>query len=144
MKVVICGSVNFPEKIWEIEKQLKERRHEVVIPNSIIKYNLKTYEDAQKFKLSKHYVEEAKTELTKRHFDEIKNGDAILVVNVEKRDIPNYVGGATLAEIMFALYHDKKIFLLNPIPTDERLAFFRDEIEGAHPIIINGNLDMVK
>ena len=144
MKVVICGSVNFPEKMWEVKEDIEEKGHEVVIPCSIEKYNIKTFEDAQKFKLSKHYVEVAKKELTKAHFNEIKGGDAILVVNVEKRGIPNYIGGATLAELMFALYHDKKIFLLNPIPTHEKLEFFRDEIEGAQPIVINGNLDLIK
>lgn len=36
MKIVICGSVNFPEKIREIEKGLKDRGHEVVVPYSII------------------------------------------------------------------------------------------------------------
>jgi len=144
MKIVLCGSVNFPEKIREVEEELNGMGHDVVLPSSIIKYNLRSYEDAQKLKSSPHYIEEDKVVLTKKHFDEIKRSDAILVVNVEKRGIPNYIGGATLAEIMFALYHDKKIFLLNPISTDERLAFFRDEIEGAHPVVINGNLGLIK
>jgi hypothetical protein len=144
MKVVICGSINFPEKIREVESGLRERGHDVVIPWTITMDNIQSYEDAQKLKESDEYVESIKKERTKKHFDEIKNGDAILVVNVEKKGISNYIGGATLAEIMFALYLDKKIFLLNPVPTHERLAFFREEIEGSHPIILNGNLDMIK
>ncbi len=144
MKVVVCGSVNFPEKMRKIEAGLKERGHEPVLPYSIIKYNLRTFEDAQKLKNSPHYLETDKVDFTKKHFNEIKAGDCILVVNIEKRGIPNYIGGATLAEIMFALYHDKKIFLLNPVPTDERLAFFSDEIIGARPVVINGDLDLIR
>lgn len=144
MKIVICGSVNFPEKIREIEKQLVENGHEVVIPYSIIKHNLKSYEDAQRIKDDKEFVKAIKPELTIRHFNEIKNADAILVVNVEKNDIPNYIGGATFAEMIFAFYLGKKIFLLNPIPTHEKMDFLRDEIEGVHPAVINGNIDMIK
>lgn len=144
MKIVICGSVNFPEKIKEIEAGLKEKGHDVVVPYSIIKHSLNSYEDAQKLKESEGHIKTEKPELTKRHFDEIKNADAILVVNVEKNDIPNYIGGATFAEMMFAFYCNKKIFLLNSIPTHEKLAFFRDEIEAVQPVVINRNLDLVK
>ncbi len=144
MKIVICGSVNFPEKIREIEKQLLEMGHEVVIPYSIIKHNLKSYEDAQKIKDNKEFVKAIKPELTIRHFNEIKKADAILVVNVEKNGIPDYIGGATFAELMFAFYEKKKIFLLNPIPVHEKISILQDEIEGVHPIVINGNLDLIK
>jgi hypothetical protein len=41
MKIVVCGSVNFPEKIREIEKQLVEKGHNVVIPHGVEKYDLK-------------------------------------------------------------------------------------------------------
>jgi hypothetical protein len=66
------------------------------------------------------------------------------VVNVEKNGIPNYIGGATFAELMFAFYHKKKIFLLNPIPTHEKISPLRDEIECTRPIVINGNPDLIK
>lgn len=144
MKIVICGSVNFPEKIREIEKGLKDRGHEVVVPYSIIKHSLKSYDDAQKLKGSEEHIKTEKPELTRRHFDEIRNADAILAVNVEKNSIPNYIGGATFAEIMFAFYYNKRIFLLNPISTHEKVDFFKDEIESVDPVVINGNLDLVK
>lgn len=144
MKVVLCGSVNFPEKMKEVQKGLSERCHEVVLPYSIIKHGLKNYDDTEKLKSSKVYLTREKPYFTKRHFDEIKGSDAILVVNVEKKGIPNYIGGATFAEMVFAFYLGKKIFLLNPIPTHEKLAFFRDEIEAVQPVVINGDLGLVK
>jgi len=77
------------------------------------------------------------------HFDKVRDSDAILVVNLERHGIKNYIGGNTFAEIMVAFYLNKKIFLLNSIPTDEKLSFIRDEIETVKPIILNGNLDII-
>ena len=144
MKVVVCGSVSFPEKMREIQKGLQERGHEVVIPHSLDRYGLKDYDDAESLKRDEDFVKNVKPDLTMRHFNEIKNGDAILVVNVKKKGIPNYIGGATFAEMMLAFYFGKKIFLFNPIPTDERIDFLRDEIECTNPVVIDGNLDNVK
>lgn len=144
MRITICGSVNFPERIREMEKGLRERGHEVVIPYSIIKDKLKGYEDAQKLKEGRDYISKEKPYMMRRHLDEIKNSDAILVVNVEKKGIPNYIGGATFSEIIFASYLRKRIFLLNPIPTHEGFRPFRDEIEAVKPIVINGNLEAIK
>lgn len=142
MKIVICGSVNFAEKIREVEKGLKDRGHDVVMPHSITEHNLNSYEDARKLKEDGTFAEN-KPDLTRRHFDEIKNSDAILVVNQEKNGIPNYIGGATFAEMVFASYLGKRVFLLNPIPTDEKLSMLRDEIEAVKPRIINSSLEEI-
>jgi len=144
MKIVICGSVNFPEKMREVEKGLKKRGHDVVLPAALSEYNLNSYDEAERLKHSDYYIKNTKPTFTIKHFDEIKNGDAVLVVNMEKKGIPNYIGGATFAEIMFAFYMGKKVFLLNPIPNHEKLAFFRDEIEAVQPVVLNGDLDRVR
>ena len=144
MKITICGSANFPEKIMEMERGLKERGHEVVIPHAITKYGLKSYEDGKMLKEDPEYRSTIKPYLTRRHFDEVKGADAILVVNTEKKGIPDYIGGGTFAEIMFAFYHNKKIFLLNPVPGHGMFDFIRDEIEATKPVVIHGDLDMVR
>lgn len=143
MKIVICGSANFVEKMIELKKTLTKKGHKAVIPYSIIKYNLENHEDAQRLKEKKNYITAVKPEMTRRHFDEIKDSDAVLIVNQEKNGIPNYLGGATFAEMLFAFYLEKKIFFLNPIPDHERLSLFRDEIEAVKPKVINGNLEEI-
>jgi hypothetical protein len=80
----------------------------------------------------------------KEYFGKILNSDAILVINLEKNGIKNYIGGNTFAEIMFAFYYDKKIFFLNPIPRHEKFSSIIEEVEGVNPIILNGNLDLIK
>ena len=70
----------------------------------------------------------------------IKNSDAVLVVNLEKKEIKNYIGGNTFLEMGFALAYGKKIYLLNPVPD----VSYKDEITGMLPIIINNNLRSIK
>jgi len=142
MKITLCGSINFVEEILEIKNKLVRMGHEVFVPKSIIDFSIKNSEEAEKLKTDKkRYIEEIKPTYTTNHFELIEKSDAILVVNLEKNNIKNYIGGATFAEMMVAFYLGKKIFLLNPIPQDERLKFIVDEMEAIKPIILNGKID---
>jgi hypothetical protein len=143
MKIVVCGSVNFAHEMKDVREQLLAKGHDVVLPASIAEESLETFDDAARMKKREDYLA-AKPRYTIGHFDEIKEGDAILVVNPEKRGIENYVGGATFAEIMLAFYYQKKIFFWNPIPTDERLAPYADEIASVSPIVVNQNPDLIR
>lgn len=118
-RIVLCGSMKLKEKIFEIEKILKNKGYEVVTP--------------KEFK-----VEMAKGDATKLHFDEITNEktNIVLAVNVTKNGIENYIGPNTFAEIAMAFYFNKKIYLLNDIYEP-----YRDELEGWNVIPLKGNLD---
>jgi hypothetical protein len=70
----------------------------------------------------------------------IKDNDAILVLNFEKNNIPNYIGGATFLEIFRGFDYGKKIFLYNPVPSN----MLKDEIEGMNPVVINGDLNLIQ
>ena len=145
MKITLCGSINFAEEILKIKDQLVQKGHEVFTPQSIIDFSIKNFYDASKLKSDREkYIAETKPKYTKHHFNLIEKSDAILVVNIDKNGIKNYIGGATFAEVMVALYLNKKIFFLNQIPSDERLSFIVDELEAAKPTVLNGNLEMIK
>ena len=77
--------------------------------------------------------------LIKRYYDLIVAGDAILVVNVDKKGIKNYIGGNTFLEIGFAHVLGKPIYLLNDIPE----MLYTDEIKAMQPIVINNNLNIL-
>lgn len=97
MKITICGSLYFVEEMLKIEKQLIKKGHEVFMPASISDFSLRVANDAINLKKDKgKYLKDVKPIYTKKHFDKIKNSDAILVVNLEKNGIDNYIGGATL------------------------------------------------
>ena len=82
---------------------------------------------------------EAGEDLIKRHYNLVKEADAILVLNEEKKGIKNYIGGNTFLEIGFAHILDKKIYLLNPIPE----IAYSDEIKAVSPIILYGDLTKI-
>jgi len=71
------------------------------------------------------------------HYKHILESDAILIVNLEKRGIQNYIGGNCLMEMGMAYVNKKKTFLLNGIPTDVP---YLDEIKAMDPICLFGDL----
>lgn len=145
MKIALCGSLNFTEDMIAIKERLDKKGHEIVLPPSLEKFSLKNAEDAERLKSDrKKYINEIKPIYTKEHFKNIAKSDAILVINKKKYEIENYIGGATFAEIMLAFHYKKKIFFLNPIPKNEKFSLIMDEVEATKPIILNGNLELIK
>ena len=137
MKITICGSTNFVPEIKKIRDKLKDRGHEVF---SLAWTDLSFQEiDAKKNNREK-FINELKPKLLIEHFNKILKSDAILVVNLEKNGIKNYIGGNTLMEIGFAHVLNKKIYLFNPIPKIS----YADETEAMKPIILNGDLSKIK
>lgn len=143
MKISICGSIAFSNKLIEIHKKLGEMGHETEIPfytqkildnkiteNEIIESKKTGDDDLRK---------KANIDLIKRHYENIKNSDAILVCNFDKNGIKNYIGGNTFLEMGFAYVLNKKIFLLNDIPE----MIYLDELKAVEPIIINKDLSKI-
>jgi len=83
-------------------------------------------------------------DMIKRYWDFIKNSDAILVLNFEKKGIQNYIGGSTLMEMGFAYGFGKKIYLYNCVPERGERIHYVDEILDMDPIILNGSLEVFK
>jgi len=145
MIITLCGSLNFTEDMIRIKKQLEKRGHEALLPPSLGKFSLKNAEDAERLKRDRErYINKIKPVYTREHFKNVSNSDAILVVNKRKHEIENYIGGATFAEIMLAFHYNKKIFFLNPVPRNEKFSSIIDEIESVKPVILNGNLELIK
>lgn len=136
MKIVVCGSMTFAKQMVEVEKELQKHGHEVVLPRF-------SHEYAEMATLEQMHNESAankvKYGLIMEYFEEIKQGDAILVLNGERHGVPNYVGGNSFLEMGFAHVLNKKIFLLNPIPE----MGYKDEMLAMQPIILNGDLSKI-
>lgn len=134
MKIVICASMSAIKKIIEIQEELKKLEHEVVVPENLERHLAKT------FSASESTIEKVKDDLIRKYFEKIKNSDAVLIINEDKKGIANYIGGNTFLEMGFAHVLDKKIFLLNPIPE----VAYRDEIIAMQPIVVNCDLNIIK
>lgn len=75
------------------------------------------------------------------HFKRIQNEktSAILVVNCDKNNLKNYIGPNSFAEIAFAFYFHKKIFLLQDIYEP-----YKDELISWGSIALNNDLERIK
>ncbi len=149
MKIVICGSIDFTLEIREIASALTKRGHEVDIPftsQRIINGEL-TLKDFLNEKdkngdgaFRESAMRKIKDDVIKRYYDKIKKSDVILVLNLKKKGIANYIGGNTFLEMGFAHVLNKKIYLYNNVPD----LSYSDEINAMQPIILSGDLSKIK
>ncbi len=80
-----------------------------------------------------------KASMLKHSEDVIKQNDAVLVLNFDKNNQKNYVGGATFLEMYDAFRLKRKIYMYNDIPD----GILKDEIEGFEPTLLHQNLDLI-
>ena len=145
MKIVICGSIDFTPQIKNAADKLNELGHDVEIPltsRRIIEGEL-TLEEFQREKLDKgdgafraNALRKIKDDVIRYYFGLIKEADAILVLNLEKRGVPGYIGGNTFLEMGFAHVLRKKIYLYHDIPELP----YADEIRAMQSLVIMGDL----
>ena len=140
MKILIICSKKFYSKIEEVKRNLEKRNIEVFLPNC---YDDPTAEQ-KAWDLGVEEHQRFKAKMYKQSEDTIKEMDAVLVLNLDKEKdgkiLNNYIGGATFLEMYDAFRLGKKIYLYNNIPD----GMLYDEIEGFGPIIINGDLKLIK
>jgi len=150
MKITICGSIEFTPQILGVKSELEKLGHSVAIPlfsQKIAQGELSLDEFKNKKELDGGDINirnNQSEDLIRRYWDLIKNSDAILVLNLEKRGLKNYIGGSVLMEMGFAYGHNKKIFLYNPLPEKSERIHYLDEIIDMDPIIINSDLTLIK
>ena len=146
MKITICGSINSSDKIIEAAEKLEEMGHQVNLPYYTVKIRngeitLAKYRQAKEKNGSDlMFREEAKEDLIKRFYNFIIHSDAILVINVDKGEKKNHIGGNSFLEMGFAYVADKPIYLLNEIPDND----YKDEIIDMKPIVTYGDLEKIK
>ena len=131
MKIVICGSMKFSAEMLAAQEELNTRGHEVCVPIDIAEYALNNIVETAQRKIEHDYI--------KHYHAKISEGDVILVMNISKNGIENYIGGNTLMELGFAHVMNKKIYLFNPIP----VMSYSDEIVAVQPIVLNGDLSLL-
>ena len=136
MKIAICSSMVFTERMLETKKILEEMGHEVFVSRFSDAYIGKTEKEKESITLFHKNEKDA----IRDFWEKIKISDSILVLNYDRKGVKNYIGGNTLMEIGFAHVLSKKIFLINPVP---EIDYYKSEIEAVKPIIINGNLSKI-
>ena len=136
MNIFICCSKAFYGKVEEVKGQLEVFGHKITLPNS---FDNPGREDEYRLQGAKAHAD-WKAEMLREQNQKIAANDAIVVLNLDKNGQPNYVGGATFLEIFKAFELGKLIYMYNPIPNN----LLHDEILGMSPIILNGDLSLLK
>ena len=135
MKIFICCSKYLYNKIPEIKEQLERVGHEIILPNS---FEEPLKEEEMK-KISKEEHIKWKSNMIRLQDTKVRESDALLVLNFEKNNQPNYIGGATFLEIFRAWELGKKVFLFNQIPDN----LLKDELTAMNPLILNEDLSKI-
>ncbi len=132
--ITICGSMKFIEEMKNLKLGLEKKGFLVFIPDlnegKAVDYDKLCINE--KADMKKTFIDE--------HLEKIKKSDAIIVANYKKNDVRDYVGANSFLEMGFAYAFEKKIFLLNNVPSQANMV----EILGLGPICLDGNLDYLE
>jgi len=144
MKITICSSIEFAYEIKKIADELIKQSHKVDIPLTAQKI-LNDELTLEQFKTEKKKngdgaFRKIQDDVIRLYYDKIKDSDAILILNIDKNNIKNYIGGNTFLEMGFAHVLNKKIYLYNEIPD----IHYSDEIKAMQPVVLNGDLSKIK
>ncbi len=135
--------MSFAEQMVQAREALKNAGIKVEVPYSIERFDREALirEELQGNGERESAEFKRKHDLIKDHYRKIMKSDGIVVLNYDKKGIPNYIGGNSFLEIGFAYVNDKKIFLLNPVP---EIDFYKTEILAMRPIILDGDLRRIR
>ena len=136
MKIGILGSMQYTEKMLEIRDQLKELGHDAFVTDLHKPFIGKSDEEKERIKIDQKNNKDAIREMWRL----MQDAEAVLVLNLDKHGIKNYIGGNTFLEMGFAHVLNQKIFLYNPIPD---MPYYKTEIEAMKPVVINGDLSVL-
>lgn len=137
MTITICGSMKFHKEMRAARRVLEDAGHTVSVPKGIeLMDNFGYQVPSDDQTRIAHKIEH---DFIREHFKKIEQADAILVLNYEKKGIPNYIGGNTFLEMGLAFWLGKKIFLLNPIPQMDYLT----EMHAMQPVVLSGDLSKI-
>ncbi len=136
MKIGVIGSMQFTEKMLQTCNELQDFGHEGFVTDLHKAMIGKSEDEIEKIKIYQKNNKDAIREFWKA----MQGADAVLVLNLDKNGIKNYIGGNTFLEIGFAHVLNQKIFLLNPVP---EIPYYKSEITAMNPIILNGDLSKI-
>jgi len=137
MKIGIIGSMHFSEDMLKVAKELKSLGHDPILSNFVDSFPNKNDSEKEEIKLKQKFEEDA----MKKDWESMKQAEALLVINLLRHGIENYIGGNTLFELAAGYFGGKKIYLYNPIP---EIPFYKTELEAVKPIIINSDLRKIR
>lgn len=136
MHIFLCCSKHIYDRVPPVLKKLEMSGYAVILPNS---YGNPMMEEKMLL-IGESEHRKWKADMLRLQEKKVRQADALLILNMEKRGIPNYVGGATFLEMFKAFELNKPIFLWNPVPE----GILHDEILGFGVKVINGDISLIE
>ena len=140
MKIMIAASSVFAKEMVLYRDQLRKLGHENNLHEHYVAQANGQMKDLIDRMHREHSAVKKEFDYIRLHYNEIKESDAVLVLNFDKNGIHNYIGANTFLEIGYAHVLNKKIYLLNDMPDQ---TYIKDELEAMEPIILNGDLTKI-
>lgn len=138
--ITLCSSASMYEKLIQLEHDLSKMGFKVLVPVSARKM-----EQAGDFSMKgeKAWLKDPsqfykKTELMNAHFRKVAEGDAILVVNLDKGAVKGYIGGNVLMEMMLAYWLKKPIYVWKKLEPEHP---FYEEVLGMNVKFLDEDLE---
>ena len=136
MKIFLVGSKYNFDKIPAIQEKLEQMGHVITVPAGYAN----PLKELEMQKTGKEAHVEFKAMMLREQGKRVEANAALLVLNFDKNGQANYIGGATFLEVFKAWELGKKIFFFNDLPT----GMFYDELLGINPLVIQGDLSLIK
>ncbi len=131
--LALCGSMDFFDQMSFLSDRLKALGIFVYLPTSEeVKIDYSASSDSELAKLKKQFIDD--------HLRKIRASDAVMIVNLGKREIEGYIGANTLMEAAFAYALGKVIFVLHRLGEQP----CRPEVLGMQPVFLDGSLTLLE
>lgn len=143
MKIYVIGSTKFMHEMVAAKNELRSLGHDGWIHpdyEALVRGEKSDIVDRAKRSSIEAATVKRENDYLRVHYRHICESDGVLVVNLEKNGIKNYIGGNALIEMGQAYVNNKKIFLLTEIPKDMPYAA---EIECMDPVCLYGDLGII-
>jgi hypothetical protein len=135
MIIAIVSSMHHTERMLSLRDALADFGHVGLVTSLAEPFIGQSDEEKERIKIDQKMNQDAMREF----FPALERCDAVLVLNLERKGIPHYIGGNTFLEMSIAYYLHKPIFLFEPIPDVP----YSTEIEAMRPVIIHGDLSNI-
>jgi len=128
-QIVICGSMSFYQQMSEVCSILQENNIPAILPAD---------DDQMLLKLTSEQFEDYKRIVSFRYLEKIRNFNTwgILVFNLKKHNINDYIGPNTFAEIAVSFSNRKKVYLMFGMP-----CVYEDELRAWRACSLNGQIE---
>jgi hypothetical protein len=129
MRITLCSSAGFFDKLYAIKDALERRGYEVFLPS------MRNFHHLEETALAK-----IQHDLIREHFRKIDNSDAIYVANYDKNGREGHIGGGVFLEMGKAFDRSIPIFLMKEVP---RESSYREEMIALKPIVVGEDWEML-